>query len=325
MPGGVVRVIIRGPRPEIGWTQISNDAIRDFKLSYKAVGLLAHLLSLPPGASTDERTLAQDHTDGVESVRTGLAELRKAGYLVRIQRRDRGRFITDTYIYDTVEAAKEAVASSQVTPHTGFPSADEPSAENQGGKNLEGLTKNKNLLPDTADAEPVRADVESLCVLLADLVERNGSKRPKITQGWRDAARRMIDIDGRDPVKAEALIRWCQADEFWRGNILSMPKFRAQYDRLRLRAIADWERDHQGAGAAQGRRAEVAGPVVRPDGSVDADAVLGREPWSLPTPPSEIADDPNRYVEWAREQRDAYDASRQEQAREVLRQRGVIT
>lgn len=86
----------------------------------------------------------------------------------------------------------------------------------------------------TADAAP-RPDVEDLCTLLAALIETNGSKRPHITKRWRDAARLMIDSDGRTPTEIEAVIRWSQSDDFWRTNILSMPKLREKYDQLRLR------------------------------------------------------------------------------------------
>lgn len=97
-----------------------------------------------------------------------------------------------------------------------------------------------NPRPDRAIAtrtpEPSRPDVEEACTLLADLIEQNGSKRPRITQAWRDAARRAIDIDGRTPEQLLNAIRWCQADPFWRGNVLSMPKLREKYDQLRLTA-----------------------------------------------------------------------------------------
>ena len=75
-----------------------------------------------------------------------------------------------------------------------------------------------------------------MCVLLRDLVVANGSKAPNIGPGWLTAARLMLVNDGRDPLAAERLMRWCQADSFWRGNIMSMPKFRAKYDELRLHA-----------------------------------------------------------------------------------------
>jgi len=87
-----------------------------------------------------------------------------------------------------------------------------------------------------ADAAISRPDVERLCTLLADLIEGNGSKRPTVTDRWRRAARLLIDVDHREPAAIERAIRWCQADEFWRSNVLSMPKLREQYDRLRLAA-----------------------------------------------------------------------------------------
>lgn len=85
--------------------------------------------------------------------------------------------------------------------------------------------------------EPVRLDVESVCTLLADLIEANGSRRPSITDAWRTAARLLIDKDKIPVDNVRAAITWCQADEFWRGNVLSMPTLRKQYDRLRHAAI----------------------------------------------------------------------------------------
>lgn len=90
--------------------------------------------------------------------------------------------------------------------------------------------------PSNPQLNTSRPEIEHLCSLLADLIESNGSKRPNITQGWRDACRLLIDRDGREPDKIERAIRWCQQDEFWRANVLSMPTLRKQYDRLRLAA-----------------------------------------------------------------------------------------
>jgi DNA-binding Lrp family transcriptional regulator len=84
--------------------------------------------------------------------------------------------------------------------------------------------------------EPEREDVEQVCTHLADWIARNGSKRPKITDRWRAAARLMLDNDGRTVEKVLKAIDWCQQDEFWRANILSMPTLREKYDQLRLAA-----------------------------------------------------------------------------------------
>ncbi|MER7433159.1 hypothetical protein ABT341_00365 [Pseudonocardia alni] len=90
--------------------------------------------------------------------------------------------------------------------------------------------------------EPKRDDVEAVCTRLRDLIIENGSKAPTITQEWRRQARLMLDSDKRDLSKALNLIEWCQKDTFWQSNILSMPKFRQQYDQLALKAREEWRR-----------------------------------------------------------------------------------
>ncbi|MDY7542634.1 MULTISPECIES: hypothetical protein [unclassified Cryobacterium] len=92
------------------------------------------------------------------------------------------------------------------------------------------------LLSTKSSSSELRPDVEGLCILLRDLVIANGSKPPVIGKGWLTAARLMLVADGRDPMAAERLMRWCQADDFWKANVLSMPTFRKSYDKIRLHA-----------------------------------------------------------------------------------------
>lgn len=86
-----------------------------------------------------------------------------------------------------------------------------------------------------------RPDVKHLCELLQHLIVENGSKRPAIGKTWLDAARLMLDVDGRDAHAADRLMRWVQADSFWKANVMSMSTFRAKYDQLRLAANAEQE------------------------------------------------------------------------------------
>lgn len=81
-----------------------------------------------------------------------------------------------------------------------------------------------------------RPDVEQICAHLAAQIEANGSKRPAVTRRWRTEARLLLDRDGRTVEQVIKAIDWCQADEFWRSNVLSMPKLREKYDQLRLAA-----------------------------------------------------------------------------------------
>lgn len=84
-----------------------------------------------------------------------------------------------------------------------------------------------------ADEHP---EARKLCERLADLMVANDCTRPMIGKTWLDAARLLLDKDRRTFDYALAVLEWCQADTFWKGNIRSLPTFRAKYDQLRLQA-----------------------------------------------------------------------------------------
>jgi len=85
-------------------------------------------------------------------------------------------------------------------------------------------------LADGGRDEPgVRPDVDRLCQHLADRIEQQSGRRPHIGKLWRQSARYLLDIDGLCEDRVHAAIDWCQDDEFWRPNILSMSKLREKY------------------------------------------------------------------------------------------------
>lgn len=57
---------------------------------------------------------------------------------------------------------------------------------------------------------------------------------PAACQRWASDFDKLIRLDGRDPPTIEAVMRWAQADTFWRANILSPAKLRAKWDTLWL-------------------------------------------------------------------------------------------
>jgi len=135
--------------------------------------------------------------------------------------------------------------------------------------------------PSSAIADATRDDVERLCELLSDKIESNGSRRPTVTKAWRNSARLMLDRDNLTEEQITKAINWCQSSEFWRGNVMSMPKLRQKYDALRL--------------AAQRATGNSNGTSFDP-------APASRGPWSLPTPPADVADDPELFTAWRTEQ-----------------------
>lgn len=228
--------IVRAPRPTTGFTLVSNSTLQDERLSYRARGVLAAILSRPDGWETNSDQLAQQGREGRDAVRAALTELEEAGYLRRERVQNlRGQWVTQTHVFDSPTTDSQASGDQ---PTTGNQASDNRASVNQALKR-EGETEEQDLPAEEskADEEPAREDVARLCVLLADLIEQNGSKRPTITKAWLDAARLLIDRDGKTEQQVERVVRWCQADDFWRGNILSMPKLRAKYDQLRLKAM----------------------------------------------------------------------------------------
>jgi hypothetical protein len=123
--------IHRAPRPANHFTQIRNDVLRDDRLSYRSRGVLAFILSNADGWSITSESLARDNSgEGRDGIRTTLAELEAAGYLVRTRVQDeRGRWSTQSVIHDTPQVTEQAAlfdVNAQVTPKTDEPAPGEP-------------------------------------------------------------------------------------------------------------------------------------------------------------------------------------------------------
>lgn len=113
--------------------------------------------------------------------------------------------------------------------------------------------KEKPLLPNPADGEvstktapPFSEPVMWISNELARLILANNPKNRELQESkkattilrWAKDIDRMIRIDGREPREMVNVVRWCQADDFWKVNILSGLKLREQYDKLLLKMKA---------------------------------------------------------------------------------------
>lgn len=107
-----------------------------------------------------------------------------------------------------------------------------------------------------AKTEPPRPDVDALCERLHDRIVANGNRAGKITDAWKRAARLLLDKDGVTVAQAEAVVDWCQADEFWAPNILSMPTFRKQYPKLEAKARAAHRAKHSPSPASNAKQSQ---------------------------------------------------------------------
>ena len=190
-------------------------------------------------------------------VRKAIVELERLGELaVQYKNGPRGtnryRVVMSDETRNTVPGTRNDMPGTRNVvhpePHSGYPEPHsaypEPHSENPERGSPEPSEPSLTIrepsevvpAPPVQPPEQTRPEVEDLCRHLADRIEANGCKRPTITKKWRQAARLMLDTDGRTPDNIRAAIDWCQDDEFWRANILSMPKLRQRYDQLSLAA-----------------------------------------------------------------------------------------
>jgi hypothetical protein len=107
------------------FTQIPNEWLRDSRLTFKARGLLAMLLSHSEGWSLSIAAIAEQNQEGKDAIRSAIAELQEFGYLSRSQVNDNGRFGEAVWVTQDPTA----------TPLAGFPSSGFPSSGNPTPKN----------------------------------------------------------------------------------------------------------------------------------------------------------------------------------------------
>ena len=81
------------------FTQIPNSLIRNEHLSLKALGVIVHLLSLPPGYRISLEGLCAARKEGETAMRTAIQQLESLNYMRIVRDRSAsGRFIQSRWI-----------------------------------------------------------------------------------------------------------------------------------------------------------------------------------------------------------------------------------
>lgn len=109
------------------FTVLDNAIIRDMRLSWKALGLLVRLLSLPPNFKLRLVSLSRERPSGRDATRSGLKELEQCGYLTIVREREAsGKFTTTTWIVND---------RPEDTPKSEKPNVVDPEAANATSEN----------------------------------------------------------------------------------------------------------------------------------------------------------------------------------------------
>lgn len=114
------------------------------------------------------------------------------------------------------------------------------SARNTDTKSTCVLNTNKNIRNKEYKKYSPDSDEFRLSNLLYGLIKKNNPKfkEPNL-DNWCGHVDKMLRIDKRSVDDIEAVIRWCQQDDFWHKNILSTDKLRKQFDKLYMNMPKD--------------------------------------------------------------------------------------
>lgn len=199
---------------KVNYTMVPNAWLRS-GLSFKAIGLITVLQSLPDNWDFSIAGLMTLTGEGKGLIQSALRELEEAGFLVRSQTTENGRF--------SHNIIQLSVGGNTV----GGNSAGGESATINNRITKERITKERECA--------CAAEAYELSELLHQKILANKPTRV-ITTNWRDSWAADIDklhrIDKREWEQIRTIIEWSQDDTFWWKNILSGRTLREKFDRL---------------------------------------------------------------------------------------------
>ena len=197
------------------------------------------------------RTIAKDAGMSVSGVLKAVRQL-EGGNALQVERRGSGK--ANRYRLP-VQTVTQSAAPHKVQRSTKCNSG----ALQSGTEALHKVEPNQtDALNQTNISRPNSHEFRLSQLLLDLILERKPDFKKPNLQRWAVHIDRMVRLDGREPARVEAVIRWCQQDPFWQSNILSTAKLREKFDQLELKMKGS----QYGSGKI-GEHAATAEPFVR--------------------------------------------------------------
>ncbi|MED4969708.1 DnaD domain protein [Parageobacillus toebii] len=197
---GVIRV-----QKNSNYVVMNKTALHDPRLSWKAKGLHAYMLSMPDDWKFYDDELEKHAKDGKDALKSAIKELKQYGYMRRERRQnEQGKFEWETIVYEE--------------PYTENPSMEKPSMENPSMENPQ-LLNNKELNNNLLNNKEINDDDIGKPNPFLEFEQAFGYRPPAILeQEFKDL------IDKSQFVEPEAII--CEAIK--RAK-LQMPRNPASY------------------------------------------------------------------------------------------------
>lgn len=182
------------------FTTISNEVLRDNRLSLKAKGFLVTVMGLPPDWDFSVTGMVSILKEGETAIYAALNELESFGYVARQQIRENGKFKGQTYVF------KESPSPYRGFPDAVFPDAVLPDAENQGQ-----LKKQVN--KDTSNQSNTHNKADSIFLENPEQCEAMTIYRTHFPETH-------LSCFNQDQIEQQVkdLAKWEETLKFWKGN-----------------------------------------------------------------------------------------------------------
>lgn len=187
---------------------------------------------------TSSTSIAKNAGKGIsrQNVRTALKRFQKLGFLT-YQSTKQGLLITinNWHVYQAKENKTNQEINQDLTKTQPRPNQDLTTREE--GKKVrreEGNKKQGKTRKEFPDDHPAKI----LTYELRDKILGNDPKAKvpdqKDIDKWTVHMDRLLRLDERSFDEVQAVIHWCQNDDFWKANILSTKKLREKFTTLKL-------------------------------------------------------------------------------------------
>lgn len=130
------------------FAQIPNQWLRDNRLSFKARGVLAMIMSHREGWSLSINSIAAQNQEGKDAIRSAIQELQTAGYLYRTQANEGGKFGEAVWV----------TQDPSDLPMTENPTTDNPTPKNTNNKEDQYKKNIEDLFLEFWNAYPKKLD-----------------------------------------------------------------------------------------------------------------------------------------------------------------------
>jgi hypothetical protein len=190
----------------------------------------------------------KDKVKGEKTVFRWLETLEKGGYLT-IKKTNKFSIVSiDNWGLYQQDNGKEGPDNDHQKTNK-RPSNDHQMTTNKNVKNDKNV-KNEDIkdIPDKSQA----CDYELSELLYQLMLENNDKAKKPNFKAWADSIRLMREKDKYTVEQIEKLIKWSQANDFWKGNILSAKKLREKAGTLRIQRNAELDKKRTGKGQRTG-------------------------------------------------------------------------